>query len=350
MHGGLAPAGVIDFSASINPLGPPPVALAEYHRAAETITRYPAPYPVKLAERLAEWIGVRPEQVLVGNGSTHLIYLMARHFNWQRPFVVTPTFSEIANALIAAGSAPRAIELDHSRDFRLSLDQIIAALECGADAIFIGRPNSPTGTMIDFAAVSAITRECARRGVFCIFDEAFIDFAADARSAIEQIESELLTIILRSLTKIFAIPGLRLGFVVAAPSTTAALREQIEPWAVNAIAERVALACLADRSDYLARTRDLVARERDFLATGLTANPRLQVFPSATNFLMLAVPGETKSTPGFGRFMLDRGIALRDLRALPGCGPGMYRLGVRTHEDNLRLVEAAKEYRGVNGR
>ena len=291
-HGGAAPDGAIDFSVSVNPLGPPPEAIAEFHRAADAITRYPAPYPEALAARIAEWTGVAPDRVLVGNGSTHLIYLLARICNWRRPMIVTPTFSEIANALIAAGGAPRAIELDRARDFAMPFDLVTAALECGADAIFLGRPNSPTGSLIGLAEARAIAGECARHAADCVFDEAFIDFA-----------------------------------------------------------ERVGMACLEDPRDYLRRTQELVARERERMGAALAGNPRLRVFPSAANFLMVeARAAAGTATDRLGRFMLERGLVIRDLSALPGCAAGMYRIGIRTPDDNDRLIRAAHEFHGENRR
>src|SRR5271170_2256796 len=251
-HGGTAEHGLIDFSASINPLGPPPGAIAEYHRAVESLSRYPEPFPVALAKEISRWIGVRAEQVLVGNGSTQLIYLLAHTMNWRRPVVVTPTFSEIANALIvnarnaemADDSAPLAFELAPDRGFELQIEDVAHALENGADAIFIGRPNSPTGSMLSFETAAAIALECFRYNAHCVFDEAFIDFIADTRSMIDLIDRAPNVVVLRSLTKIFAIPGLRLGFAVSAPPTNARLRKMIEPWSVNAVAERIGLACL----------------------------------------------------------------------------------------------------------
>lgn len=350
-HGGAAPTGAIDFSVSVNPLGPPPAAIAEFHRAAEAIARYPNPYPEALAARIADWTGVATDRILVGNGSTHLIYLLARCCNWRRPMIVTPTFSEIANALIAAGAAPRAIELDHARDFALPFDQIAQALDCGADAIFLGRPNSPTGSLIGLAEARAIADECARHGAACVFDEAFIDFAAGARSAIALIDAARGPIVLRSLTKIFALAGLRLGYVAAAPATIARLRAGLEPWAVNAIAERVGFACLDDAHDYLSRTHELVARERERIGAALAELPDLRVYPSAANFLMVELRGARGvATDGLGRFMLERGLILRDLSALPGCGAGMYRIGIRTPDDNHRLIRAAHEFHGENRR
>jgi len=344
VHGGAAPAGAIDFSASINPLGPPAEAIEEYYRACGSLTCYPAPYAEALGGRIADWIGTGANNILVGNGSTQLIHLIARVMRWRRPVVVTPTFSEISNALILADAAPHAIELSRERDFDLRLEDITRALETGADAIWLGRPNSPTGAMVSFDQATAIAIECARFGAHCVFDEAFIDFADDSRSMSALVPRAPNVIVLRSLTKIFAIPGLRLGFTVTSAALNSRLRAALEPWSVNTVAERVGIACLGGANDYIVRTRELIACERHYLADGFAQNPHLRVFPSAANFLMLAVREYT--TDSFGSFLLRRAIAVRDLRSLPGCAPGLYRAGVRSRADNERLVIAAREYHG----
>jgi threonine-phosphate decarboxylase len=122
------------------------------------------------------------------------------------------------------------------------------------------------------------------------------------------------------------------------------LREKIEPWSVNAIAARVGMACLNDADEFVARTRLFIARERNRLIDGLGQNPHLRVFPSAANFLMITA--RESGANSFGAFMMRRGIAVRDLRSLPGCGPGLYRAGIRNREDNDHLVLGARDYVG----
>lgn len=344
-HGGNARADVLDFSVSVNPLGPPDRALAAYGEAAGLITRYPPPHPERLVARLAEWARVSPQNVIAGNGSTQLIYLLARALRPVRPLVVTPTFSEIANALIKAGVTPYAAETDRRRNFEFSTDDAESALGAGADAIFLGRPNSPTGAMLPLKSAAALAERCARRRAWCVFDEAFIDFAGE-RESLATLVRELPTLVLvRSLTKIFALPGLRIGYLVAAPDLIARLKDAIEPWSVNGVAERVALACLDRSSGFIERTLETVARERAYLAEALGALPGLTVFPSAANFLMLDV-AEDPRRESFGAHMLKGGIAVRDLGSLPGCGPGFYRVAVRLRPENERLLMRAASYSG----
>ena len=344
-HGGATPAGVIDFSISINPLGPPAGAKAAYEKAWPQVTAYPAAKSAALEERLAVWLGVSSANVVAGNGTTQLIYLLARVLEPARPFVVIPTFSEIANALAGEGLPPEPILLNAQSKFRLDPGQIDDALAEHAGAIFLGRPNSPTGTMASIAEVGEIAARCASRGCWCVVDEAFIDFVDPPESAVQLAAENPRVIVLRSLTKSFAIPGLRLGCVVAPSEVAEALRDAIEPWSVNVAAEFVGLACLEHAEDYLRRTREVVATERRYLVKELNNAAGVNAYPSVANFLMLAVGAEP--APGeFARRMLDHGIAIRDLRTLPGCGPGQYRIGIRNHADNERLVQVTIQVLG----
>ena len=343
-HGGAAPAGVLDFSASLNPMGPPPQAFAAYHDVARFIARYPSPDAGDLAARLARRHRLAPDNVVVGNGSTQLIHLLARTLRPRCPFVAIPTFSEIANAMIVAGGAACAMLARRERSFAIEIEQVEHALEHGADAMFIGRPNSPTGAMLSIGDATEIAARCSSRGCWCIFDEAFIDFVGEEHSAIRRAAAEdSHVIVLRSLTKMFAIAGLRLGYLVAGRDAARRLREAIEPWSVNVVAERVGNACLDVADDFAMRSRALIASERTHLVGALNSIEGIRIYKSSVNFLMLEVAEHGHATR-FAQHTLSRGIAVRDLRDLPGCGPGMYRVAVRLREENEQLIAAARAY------
>lgn len=254
-----------------------------------------------------------------------------------------PTFSEIANGLVAAGCVPRAFVTDRAQDFQLEAKDVIDSLHFGADAIFIGRPNSPTGAMISFAVASEIATQAAKEGAWCIFDEAFVDFVADTPSVVPLLAANPKVIVLRSLTKIFAIPGLRLGCLVAKKSVLANLREALEPWSTNVVAEQVGIACLDDVEETLQRTRQFVTAERAYLLRELSQLRSLRVFPSVANFVMVEALDERQQSE-MANFLLRRGIAIRDLSNLPGCGPGLYRIAVRARAENGRLLSELSAY------
>ncbi|MGB6552312.1 MAG: aminotransferase class I/II-fold pyridoxal phosphate-dependent enzyme [Candidatus Binataceae bacterium] len=341
-HGGNSPADTLDFSASVNPLGPPANAIAAYHDAAALIAAYPPARSERLERALAGWLGVEPANILAGNGTTQLIHLLARTLGVPRAAIAIPTFSEFANALALAGVSAAPIPLDADRGCALDLAAIDAAIDSGARAIFVGRPNSPTGSMLSADTAREIADRCSSRGARCVLDEAFIDFT-DAESSAQLAASRPGLFVLRSLTKSFAIAGLRLGCIVAAPAAIANLAASLEPWSVNVAAQAVGLACIADAPAFLARTRAVVAGEREFLARALGAIDGIHIFPSAANFLMLRVADEP--APGaFAAHMLRDAIAIRDLAAMPGAGAGLYRIGVRLRADNVRLAAAAARW------
>jgi threonine-phosphate decarboxylase len=343
VHGGNPSDGVLDFSASINPLGPPRAALDAYHASVAHIASYPPAYPRHLEATLARWLGVEPECVLAGNGTTQLIYLLARVLKPRSPVIVTPTFSEIANSLIIEGIEPRALNTTSECNFQLHPEAAIKCLRDGADAIFIGRPNSPTGTILTMDEAVEIAAEYERRDSWCVFDEAFIDFVQDARSSVAFAEKNRKCIVLRSLTKIFTLPGLRVGCVVGHPEAIGKLREAIEPWSVNAVADHVTRACLEVADGFVRETREFVSVEVARMADALSQLPGIHVFPSVANFMMMEVEGEL--IPGaFGKHLLEYGIGVRNLRGLAGCRAGLYRIGIRSRSDNDRFLQATHSW------
>jgi len=343
VHGGNPSDGVLDFSASINPLGLPRAVLDAYHASVVDIASYPPAYSRLLEAALAGWMGVEPEWVLAGNGSTQLIYLLARVLKPRLPVIVTPTFSEIANSLIIEGIEPRALNTTSQCNFQLYPEAAIECLHDGADAIFIGRPNSPTGTILKIDEAAEIATACERHDSWCVLDEAFIDFVQDARSAVAFAEKNRKCIVLRSLTKIFALPGLRVGCVVGHPDAIGKLRDAIEPWSVNSVADHVTRACLEVADGYVRETREFVSVEVARMADALSQLPGIHVFPSVANFMMMEVEGEL--IPGaFGKHLLEHGIGVRDLRRLPGCRAGLYRIGIRSKSDNDRFLQATRAW------
>jgi len=277
---------------------------------------------------------------LAGSGTTQLIYLLARVLKPRSPLIVTPTFSEIANSLIIEGIEPRALITTEDCGFRLDPEAAGKCLRDGAGAIFIGRPNSPTGTILKIDEAAEIATACERRDSWCVFDEAFIDFVQDARSAVAFAEKYRKVIVLRSLTKIFALPGLRVGCVVGHPNAIGKLRDAIEPWSVNAAADHVNRACIDVADGFVRETREFVSVEVARMADALSQLPGIHVFPSVANFMMMEVEGE-RIPGGFGKHLLEHGVGIRDLRALPGCRVGLYRIGIRSKSDNDHFLRAA---------
>jgi threonine-phosphate decarboxylase len=325
---------LLDFSANINPLGFPAGVPGAVQAALVNLVHYPDRRCLELRGDLAAYHSLSIDDILVGNGSTELIYLVVRALKPDRALIVAPAFSVYQEALDAA-SVPY--------DFHLTSESGLFTLERlpetpGAELIFLANPASPSGALISPDRLLSWLEAWDAAGVFVALDEAFIDFAEEA-SLKASLKRFPRLIILRSFTKFFAIPGLRLGYLLAAPELIARCAAMQEPWSVSNLAQAVGRACLQDR-DYMTQTRALVREERQHLLQGLQALPGLTAFPGEANYLLakLTLPGWTART--LRERLLPRGIIIRDASNFKGLDERYIRVAVRRREDNDRLLEA----------
>lgn len=333
---GVAPEEILDFSASINPLGPVPGVREAVAAAFDRLVHYPDSEATELREALARRHGIVPENVCVANGSTELIYLAPRLAGEGCGLIVAPPFSEYAKSLTRAGREADYLDLSPADGFSLPLSALDARLAAGGySLLFLGNPGNPTGKLIPREEMAAIIDLCRRRGTLLVLDEAFIDFCEE-ESATALVAEREGVVVLRSMTKFFAIPGLRLGYAVGHPATIGRLAALREPWSVNTLAQAAGVASLAN-PDYQRRTRDLVETERERLSAGLSALPGLTVYPSAANYLLAASAGPTAGELA-GR-LLDGKILIRDCSSFRGLDQRFFRVAVRGPSENVRLLD-----------
>ncbi len=333
---GLPPADLLDFSANINPLGFPARIVQVIQETLPEIVHYPDHRCLALRQALAGYHQVTPESILVGNGSTQLIYLVARALGASKALIVTPAFSEYEAALQMAG-VPADFFLTREVD-NFTLAQPLEA--SGADLVFLANPASPSGALLPLALIFKTLRALAKTGGYLLLDETFIDFVEEA-SIKEHLGRFPNLIILRSFTKFFGIPGLRLGYLLATPKIVARLAADQEPWSVNTLAQAVGLACLADRH-FIAASRALIQREREFLLKELRAIPGLQVFQGTVNYLLvkLTQPGWTATR--LRHRMLTKRLVIRHAGNFKGLDERFFRVAVRRRQENQKLLKALR--------
>jgi threonine-phosphate decarboxylase len=337
----IDPAAIVDFSASVNPLGPPGSARVAFQKSFADVLHYPDPYGAELKDALAKHHKMRPAEILVGNGSTQLIYLLCFALRPRNALVVAPAFSEQANALTLAGAKVTFLSLTADLDFKFYTEDFMAAWEKAPDLAFLTTPNSVSGRLIPSAEIEKIARIALLKRRFLVIDEAFIDFV-EAESVKHLIRDNPYVIILRSLTKYYALPGLRLGYLLAHSRRVAQFAAYQEPWSVNGPAQKVAVACLADRSFGL-KTDRWLRQERDFLSQGLIALKLFQPYPSSTNFLLVRIANNA-SAAGLRSFLLHRNILIRACDSFTGIGSDHFRVAVRQRKDNRLLLDALREW------
>jgi threonine-phosphate decarboxylase len=331
---------IVDFSASINPLGPPRSARRAFVRSYAEISRYPDPYGDQLKEALAARHDMQPAQVLLGNGSTQLIYLLCTALRPRSALIVAPAFIEYANALRLAGATVRTLVLAAARGFRFSTEQFMAAWR-NSDIVFLATPNSVTGQLIPRVELVEIARLALTKKRFVIVDEAFIDFA-EPESIKALVRQNPYLIVLRSLTKYYALPGLRLGYLFGEARRVAQLTAYQEPWSVNTLALNVALASLDDEI-FAAETERWLEREGKFFFERLAALKGFRPTPSRSNFFLVKVENGSDALE-LRSFLLRQKILIRACDSFVGLGASYFRVAVRRRKENQRLLKALAEW------
>ena len=334
-HGGAAAPGLLDFSASINPLGPSPLVLQAIQDALPTIGRYPDPECRELTDRLAgsEWL--EPREVVVGNGSNDLIHAITRAFQPRRVAIVEPTYTEYLRAALLTGA-----EVDHwladGDDFA------VQPFDVGdADLVWLCSPNSPTGQVLS-GSMHAWVRDFPT--TMFVVDAAFEQMMI-GKGAISNVHPfwELIPnlIKLKSLTKYFALPGLRLGYATGRVDLMEKVKRQLVPWSVNTLAQVAGLAAMGEFQAFYLRSRlgyaDEVAAFRSQLAM---MSQHVHVVPGQANFVLLRLL--TTTAPALCNRLAERGIAVRDASNFVGLDERYVRIAVRTPADNQRLLTELK--------
>lgn len=331
---GLAPRSFLDFSQNINPLGPPPGALEAARAAISGSSVYPDPQYPELRRALGGYLGVPEANVLPTNGGAEALFLAAlglRRAGKSRALILEPTFSEYAAAANAAGMevAHRPAWRESGGGFAFDL-RSLDGLGAG-DAVFLCNPNNPTGSALPRDEVREIHEAVAGPGAALVVDEAFADFAPALSVASEA--NAALTVV-RSFTKFFAIPGLRLGCLVSSEAERFAT---LQPsWPVNAAAAAAGVAAASD-AEFAGRSVRRVGELRREMAGELSELQGITVYDSAANFLLLRGPGEVAEP------LARRGVLVRGCEPFEGLGPEHFRVAVREREDNRRLVRALRE-------
>jgi threonine-phosphate decarboxylase len=330
--------GFLDFSANINPLGPPAAALAAGAEAlCGEAERYPDLRYPELCAALADYLGVSSGTVLPTNGGTEALFLAARtaaEGPGRKALILEPTFSEYAVAARAAGfEVVRVMARPPEKGFRFDLAVLDDALEGLRDVglVFLCNPNNPTGDAVPREEVLSLAGRVREAGSVLVVDEAFADFAPGLSAASEVGQA---LCVARSFTKFFAVPGLRLGCLVASDVWRA--RAFQPSWSVNAVAAAVGISA-AREATFAETTLAEVTLRRQELFFALKELPGITPYPSAANFLLARGPR------GLPERLARRGILVRGCEPFHGLGPGFFRVAVRRKKENERLVRTLRE-------
>lgn len=334
---------IYDFSANINPLGPSPSALAAIKKNLDLIKFYPDPYCMDLRRAISRYLKLPEENILLGNGASELIYLLARVLGCRHALVLAPTFIEYAAAVKGAGGTISEINLDEATGFALPARRVNEALR-GVDAVFICNPNNPTGRVEKQSTIRLIIESALEGNITVIIDEAFMDFVSDRKqcTAVPLIQQYSNLVVLYSLTKFFGIPGLRLGVLLGNSALVQSINSVKDPWNVNCLAQIAGVASLSDTA-YMEETKRLVNREREFLYRNINEIPGLYAFPSDANYLFIKICNPQITSTVLADRTAQKGVLVRDCSTFSGLNNSYIRVAVKTREENEVLLKTIRE-------
>lgn len=337
---GLKPENILDFSASINPLGYSEKVINAIRNRFDAILHYPDTDCTELKRVIAEKTSHRECEIIVGNGSTELIYLVPRTVHPKKALVFQPTFSEYANALQLVQTEVLEIILNERNAFQFSLDY--AKLNgLVPDLVFLCNPNNPTGQLVERERILELAG-CFTNATIVV-DESFMSFIEEQEkySVLKDAGVIKNLVVICSLTKFFGMPGLRLGFLIAHETLKDEINRFKEPWTVNALAQLAGRAALEDE-DFIKRSRSFVSVEKRFLYEQISKINDLYPFYPTANFMLVRIDRPNLSVSQLYAQLIKRGLVIRDCSNFRGLDERHFRIAVRTRDDNLRLLKELK--------
>lgn len=339
-HFGIETAALLDFSANINPEGPPSAVLSTLQASLNDpaiLLQYPDMEEVALREAISGYAGVPPEQIVVANGFVPILEATLRVLPIKRCLLPLPAFLEYRKVLDCANVAVLTEELSQDSGFRYDIGRMLK-MDC--DAILLANPQNPTGVLHGREPLSDFSSKAAERNLYLLLDEAFIDYQPEV-SLVSEIERFQNLVIFRSVTKFFAVPGLRVAYAVANEKLAAALRENLPPWTITTLASRAVASMLGDEK-YQIHSRALNEERRERLRLELEALS-IPTEPSAANFLFFQLPSGIDPSSFWQRMIRDHQIVLRSCANYDALPPGCFRIAVRNDSENARLIAALRQ-------
>jgi histidinol-phosphate aminotransferase len=330
---GVDPAEIVKLASNENPLGPSPKAIQAMHAALENAHLYPDGSGFYLTRAIATKLGLKPENVILGNGSNEIIEFLGHAFLNPGDDIITCQYAFIIYKLLASAFNVRTIET-LSPDFQQNLKATLEAITPKTRLIFIPNPNNPTGTLVSQRAIDDFMSQVPD-GIVVVFDEAYFEFLDEPPDTLRFVREGRNVVVLRTFSKIHGLAGLRIGYAVAPSETIEVLHKTRQPFNVNGIALAGALAALDDEA-HLRETKRVVDEGRAYLHAQF-AGMRIPFVPAVANFVMVNV--------GDGRAVFQKLLQRKVIvRPLKGYGlPEWVRISVGTMEENKKLIGALKD-------
>lgn len=328
---------ILDFSTNINPLGIPSKVKEAAIRSLNICNQYPDVRQLSLRKAIAKKEELDMEYIICGNGAADLIFSLCLALKPRNALLLAPTFSEYEQALRSVNCSISYHYLKEEQKFQLN-DDFLNELKSGIDIVFLCNPNNPTGNVVKMPLLKKILSQCEQNGTLLVMDECFNDFLDDPTcyTLKKDILNSNQLFILKAFTKLYAMPGLRLGYGLCSDTKLLDHINQVtQPWRISIPAMEAGIAAL-EENEYVNKTKALIQEERNYLFHELPLFG-LDVYDSKANYLFM------KGPKNFYDEMLKENILIRDCSNYLGLSNGFYRIAIKTREENQFFLEKARK-------
>ena len=336
---------ITSFSANVNPLGISPLLRTKLAENIDCITSYPDRNYTDLKAAIADYAGTRPENILVGNGTTELISLFIDIVSPKKAQILGPTYSEYERSVSLCGGRTTYYPLQEADDFRLDIKDFTKALTADTDLLIICSPNNPTGTAIRRSDMRRILDVCKEKAIFVMVDETYIEFSDDVEefTAIPLTDYYNNLFVLRSTSKFFACPGLRLGYAVTGNRDMFSdVNRKKNPWMIHSLAALAGQYMFRDE-EYICATRSLISAERKRLFEMYSKSPRFKPYKPEGNFMLMRIEDEGTNAHALFEKAIKEKMMIRDCSSFPFLSDRYIRICFMNPADNDRLYRYLTE-------
>ena len=322
----------IDFSISVNPLGTPECVKEALHRAVEMCGRYPDMEAERLGKAVSTFLGVPAECLLFGNGASELFMAIVHGIKPKKVVIPVPSFYGYEYAAKSVNSEIIYYKMNQENNFCVTEDMNRILTE-DVDLLFLANPNNPIGNLLDIERIKKLLLHCRDKGIYVVVDECFIEFCGDQFSLLPETRKFEHLILVRAFTKIFSIPGVRLGYLVCkSKAVHTKIAGQLPEWNLSCFAQEAGCICV-EQKEFIVETGNYIEKERKFMEKNFRRTG-LRTFPSVANFITIY-----SDIPLYEK-LLEKGILIRDCTDFRGLGKGFYRIAVKSRKENETLFMA----------
>lgn len=344
---------IIDFSANINPIGVSKNVVNSIFNGIYEIEAYPDITYFELKQVISEFenkkntnLGrvnnffvkscrchIEKNDIILGNGAAEVLFNLVRAINPKEALIMAPTFSEYEEALRSVDCNVHIYNLKEENNFNIN-EEILDCINNNLDIIFICNPNNPTGAITQKDILEKILIKSYENEVKVIIDESFLDFLYEDMSMVEYLEEYKNLIIVKSLTKVYALPGLRIGYGLCKDKILNDKIEKSSPaWNINILAEIATKTALKDE-EYIKKSLKFIHNEKKYLYNELVKIKKIKVYNPSVNFILFRI----NVNMDLKKELLERGILIRDCSNYRNLNQGFYRIAVRTHDENIKFI------------